>query len=392
MVGGLLISRLFLSVGMLLFGINALWNVPPRQWFTHKWWVSGVAWVALYAVSGFWSSDKAGWETMLQLKLPILLLPLSFSALPPFSRRQLQTLTIGIGAMFFAGACYSISFLIFNYAYYIQEYAVSHILPTPVYKDYICFSLSCSLYIAWCVYIWPSLQGRFAKPLIVFFILFLATYLHILASKSGLVAFYIFVSGWGVYITIARKSIAGIALLIGLPLFLMLATRYIPTLRERKEHIIYTWYRYMDNDKTGKLGDLSRLASYDIALKLIKEHPLIGVGTGDIWPEMIVGYSRWYPSITEERNKLIPHNQFLTVAVGCGLPALAIFILWVFMPLRWLGRNRESFFFFIIWLALLIQLMIEPFLESQFGVFVYLFFILLYRHILTIRQIDNSTN
>ncbi|MBC7552427.1 MAG: O-antigen ligase family protein [Taibaiella sp.] len=382
MVGGLLISRLFLSVGMLIFGVNALWGVHPRTWLRDKWWLTGLAWVGMYALSGLWSTDKETWGVLLQVKLPVLLLPVSFYCLPAFSRRQLELLTLGIGLMLLAGACYSVSFLILHYQHYIQEYNVSHMIPTPVYGEYICFSMTIALYICWCVYMWPSLNTRPVKWFTGFVMALLAVYLHVLASKSGLLALYIFIIGWGLYLTIARRSVAGLVVVLSLPVVLTLAVTYIPTLHERKEHIIYTWYRYMDNDKSGRLGDLSRIASYDIALKLIKEHPIAGVGAGDMMPEMIKGYEKWYPSITEQRNRLIPHNQFMTVGFACGLPAMALFIIWVFMPLRRMGRNRESFFFFIIWLSLLMQLMVEPFLEGQFGVFVYLFFILFFRNVL----------
>jgi len=75
---------------------------------------------------------------------------------------------------------------------------------------------------------------------------------------------------------------------------------------------------------------------------------------------------------------LLPHNQFLIVALGCGLPAAILFTVWVLMPLLSLRRNRQSFFFFIVWLALLMQLMIEPVLEVQYGVWMYLFFLVLF--------------
>ncbi|NDC42174.1 MAG: hypothetical protein EBZ77_11600, partial [Chitinophagia bacterium] len=103
------------------------------------------------------------------------------------------------------------------------------------------------------------------------------------------------------------------------------------------------------------------------------------------------GYAKWHPEVTEERNQLIPHNQFLTVGVACGLPALLAFMVWVALPLRRMGRNRESFFFFTVWLLLLFQLLIEPFLEGQFGVFVYVFFLLLFAQLLPPKQEANGS-
>lgn len=381
MVAGFLFSRALLSLGMVLLGVNTLWNVSPRKWLEHRWWLTGAAWVAMYALTWFWSNDKVTWGVMVQMKLPILLLPLSFSFLPRFTARQLQTFTIGMGIMLFGGACYSLSFLVAHFQHYIAEYAISHMMPTPVYGDYICFSTGISLFIVWCVYFWPQLTGKGVKLLMGFIVTFLIVYIHILASKSGLIALYVFFLAWSIYYCFAKKSFQGIIIIICIPLLLWAGIRFIPTLQERKAHIVYTWYNLKAGDKTGKLGDLARLISYDIAVKLIIQHPLTGVGAGDLVTEMDRGYALWYPDV-KGNNKLIPHNQFLSVGLGCGIPAMLLFAVWVFMPLTRLGKNRESFFFFIVWFILLFQLMIEPFLEGQFGTFVFLFFLLFFRHIL----------
>ncbi len=388
MFGGFLVSRLFLSLGMILFGINALWNVNPKRWLQQKYWLLGCAWVAMYGLSWFWSEDKETWGVMFQLKLPVLLLPLSFAFTPRFSARQLQMLTICIATMLTAGAVYSLSFLVFNYAHYLKEYNVSHIIPTPVYNEYISFSACISIFIAWCVFLWPRLDSAKVKWLLGAAMVFLAVYIHILASKSGLVDFYLFIVSWTIYIVVSRRSLLGIAFLVAIPFIFIAAVKYIPTLHERKVHVVYSWYVFKSGDKTGKLGDLSRLFSYDISTKLIAEHPVVGVGTGDMLSEMKTGYTRWYPQVTEVTNKLIPHNQFLTVALGCGIPCAVVFALWVFFPLSRLKRNRESFFFFAIWMILLFHLMIEPYLEGQFGVFLYVFFLLLFWH--NLPQVDRD--
>ena len=132
-------------------------------------------------------------------------------------------------------------------------------------------------------------------------------------------------------------------------------------------------------DESGNYGDISRLMSYNLATDLIKQHPLTGVGTGDMLSAMDSSYARRYPQVPPAA-RLLPHNQFLLVGLGCGIPAMLLFAFWVFMPLAALKRNRQSFFFFMVWLIMLLQLLIEPALEVQLGVFVYLFFLLLLKH------------
>jgi O-antigen ligase len=117
MFAGFLVSRVALSISMFLFGINAIRDIPPRQWLRQKWWLLGLAWVGVYALSWFWSADKATWGTRLEVKLPFLLLPLAFAFMAPFTRKQKEQLTVTIALMMLATALYSIFFLVRDPAY-----------------------------------------------------------------------------------------------------------------------------------------------------------------------------------------------------------------------------------------------------------------------------------
>ncbi len=376
MFAGFLFSRAALSIAMFLFGINAIRDVPPREWLRQKWWLLGLAWVAIFAVSGLWSEDKGQWNDHLQTKLPFLLLPLAFSYQPRFSGRQLRFFTISVAVMLLISAGYTISIFLSDPVYYINEYKVSHMLPTLPKKDHIRSSMAAALFVIWCVYAWPQMTGKKMKLIVGSCVALLVVYIHVLAAKTGLLSFYLFLAAWGVYLSFGRQRLLGIAVIAAMPVVLFLAMRSLPTLRERFVYIGYTIFMYQHNERTDNLGDVARLVSYQLSGKLIAAHPMTGVGAGDMKHEMDAMYEHYYPQ-TDEHGRLLPHNQFLVVALGCGIPAMILFIVWVFWPLTKMQRNRQSFFFFIVWFILLIQLMIEPVLEVQFGVFVYLFFLLL---------------
>src|SRR5690348_10971879 len=104
MVIGFLASPAILSISMMIYGVNGLWGVHPRRWIKDKWWLLGVAWVAFYAISYFWSENKASWGISVQVKLPFLLLPLAFAYTPRFSAKQIRILTLWIGLILLAGA------------------------------------------------------------------------------------------------------------------------------------------------------------------------------------------------------------------------------------------------------------------------------------------------
>jgi O-antigen ligase len=378
MVGGFVVSPALCSIATFLFGVNALWGVHPRYWLRHKWWLLGVAWVALFALTWFWSADKHTWEVRFQVKLAILLLPLAFAYMPRFSARQYQVLTLGMGLFLLAGAGYSLSYLIRDPATYIAEYRFSHLLPTPAGKDHVRFSLAISLYIIWGIYAWPLMHRPAVKWCLGICLTILTLYIHILAAKSGLVSLYMFLGAWSLYLVFGRQKLAGIIVIAAIPILVFLAMKYLPTFSARKHYVFFSWRMLKSGDKSGNYGDIGRLMSYDIALRLIKQHPLTGVGAGDMLAEMKKGYDAWYP-LVDEKARLLPHNQFLTIGLGAGVPVMLLFTIWMFMPLAWIRRNRQSFFFFMVWLIVLLQVMIEPVLEVQYGVFVCLFFLLLHR-------------
>ena len=386
---GYLVSRAALSISMMVFGLNALIDVGPRKWLKEKWCMLGFGVVALYAVTYFWSSDLHYWNVHVVMKTPILLLPLSFAFLPRFSIKQYQVFTVAIALMLLGGIAYSLSFFIGNTEFYANAYKSAQVLPTPG-KDYVRFSLAIALFVIWCLYVWPRLESNFVKWLTAVAVVVMVVYLHILASKTGLIAIYFFFVSLGVYYAILKRRTLGIILLCLIIGSFLFAYKYIPTFHERLGYISYTYYVFQNGGRLdGQYGDIERLVSYDIAIRLIKEHPYRGVGVGSMFNEMVAGYERWYPGLQDETT-LIPHNQFLTVAMGCGIPAMIFFAIWVFIPFGYVRKNRDGFFFLVILLILLLQLMIEPVLEIQFGVFVYLFFLLWQRHTLSVREVSDT--
>jgi O-antigen ligase len=375
MFAGFLLSRVALSISMFIFGINAIRDIPPRQWLRNKWWLLGVLWVAVYALTYFWSDDKHNWDIRWQTKFPFLLLPLAFSFMPRFTAKQLQAITVFIAVLLVISALYSISFFVLYPESYIKKYRYSVLLPTLPKDDHVRASITAALFIVWCAYVWPFLQ-RSAKWTVGICAGLLIVYIHVLAAKSGLLSLYLFFAFFGLYQSFVKKKLIGLIIIIAIPVVLMLGINYMPTLRERANYVGFTYFMFKRGDVSGLYGDINRLYSYKIAIGIIKQHPLLGVGTGDMYEEMKRGYETMYPDVPQNA-VLLPHNQFLVVALGCGIPAMILFIVWVFAPLALMRKNRQSLFFFIVWLLLFMQLMIEPVLEVQLGVFVFLFFLLL---------------
>ncbi len=370
-------SRSVASISMILFGLTALWGVHPRLWLRQRWWLLGLGWVALYALSWFWTTDKAEWGAHLQVKLPFLLLPLAFGLLPDFSAKHWRIYTWALAGIMLAGAASSLSVFIHgNSQQLIDQYKYAHVLATPMDSDHISFSAAVALSIAWVVYYLPQLQ-RWERYVLGFIALLLAIYLHVLADKTGLVAFYILVLGIFIY-RLAKNWRKGLLVLLLAGGFLALAYAAIPTLRVRIDYSLFTWRVFQSGERTGAYSDAGRILSYDVARRLIAQHPWGGVGAGDVLHEMSKGYAQWYPQVAKEQ-QLWPHNQWLTAAMAAGIPAAVLFTIWLLAALKGAGRNRNGAFFKIVWCMLLVPLMVDAILEVQYGVGVFLIFLLVQR-------------
>lgn len=382
MLAGFLFSRVMLSTSIMVLGFAViLLNGHPKNWFKDKWWLIGVAWVAMYGLSALWSDNSGVWAAAIAAKLPILLLPLAFTFIPPLSDRQMQVFTIGGALFIIASIGYSLSFLITDPSFYIEQYRLSKVLPTLAQHDYIRYSLSLAMFTIWCFCVWTRLSAIWQKWFVGLSILVLCLYIHIIAVKTGVLVLYMFFFIWGLYHAFSRQKLLGIGLIVLMFSSFFAAYKYVPTFENKIDYFRYTWKVFGEGHYDSDYSDIGRLVSYDVAIKKIKEQPLSGTGAGDISATMYEGYTEWYPKVPDERKqRLLPHNQFMVVALVCGIPVMLLFAIWVFYPVKWVKRNRSGFFFFAVWFLMFIPLMVEPFLELQFGVYVYLFYLLWFRN------------
>lgn len=380
MVAGLLFSRAILSVAMIVLFLNALhphkialsWNELKKNLFAR----SCILFFLCYVVSGLWSRETGNWIAILQIKAPFLLFPFAMFSVPLAQPALRKIIVYSILFLLMAGMIYSAQVLLQSPDYLLHY---PH-LPSPVEGDYIRFTVAIVFGIQLAGWFFLNRKTESLSKLATYFLLawiLLATvYIHVQAAKSGLVCFYVLV-GTFLYVQFAgkRKWLPW----VGLPAMLVagaLCVMLVPSLRNQMDSVVQEQKVWQQNDTTKFAATVSvvpRLLSYKIATRLIAAHPVAGTGAGDIQKEMDLVYEKEYPQIPENA-KLLPHNQFLCTALGLGIPLSLSLLLMAVAPLY---GNRRYFPVVSTFLIMMVGLMIEPMLETQYGIFVYLFFTLL---------------
>ena len=126
----------------------------------------------------------------------------------------------------------------------------------------------------------------------------------------------------------------------------------------------YNQYRRYNNPNGGSLSQ--RIEYTRASFYLIQQHPVFGVGTGDV-PE---AYRQAYDTLRsplEAQYRHRAHNQFLSITVGFGIIGLLLFLTTLFYPYGSSKRCR-SYLYTVFLVIALLSMLPEDTLETQAGV------------------------
>lgn len=143
-------------------------------------------------------------------------------------------------------------------------------------------------------------------------------------------------------------------------------------LRKRVYELINEYQDFKNNGESNGHSLTMRFYYWQAALKAIKIHPLLGVGTGDTQIELEKIYAESFPKLKPEWYKH-PHNQYLSMAVAFGLCGLLVF-LWALLYPAWMLRRHLHVLFWAYFAMLLVSFLTEDTLESQAGMMFFVCF------------------
>lgn len=170
-----------------------------------------------------------------------------------------------------------------------------------------------------------------------------------------------------------KKDAEGVALLTEQDVLLIEKGFPTPASVAGKNKLVYRLkemaaeYRnyYYNGDANGH-SFAQRLEYWKAAKNIIAQHPLTGVGTGDV-PAAFQSMYVEMKSTLSDQWRLRAHNQYLSLGVAFGWPGILLFLFVLFYCFR-LGWQRSDFIYLAFLLIALGSFFNEDTLETQAGV------------------------
>jgi O-antigen ligase len=117
---------------------------------------------------------------------------------------------------------------------------------------------------------------------------------------------------------------------------------------------------------------VQRLEYWRTSVLIIRQNPVLGVGTGDL-PTVFEEQYRKMNTNLASQNRLRSHNQYLSITVAFGIVGLVWFLVAMFYP-GMKTHNFNNYFYVVFWIIFMISMLTEDTIESQEGVTFYVLF------------------
>ncbi len=379
-VFGLVISPPILSVALIslvvlglldpLQGINPRWRqaIGPMLRQPFFWAMAGLYLLLLF---GCWQTEDWGYYfERLRIKVPLLALPIIWPGLPLLKQSE-RGWVLGGTVIFMALVLFGV---LVNYGLHFEEIndMIKRGKSVPVPRNHIRFSLLVA--IATLLSVGAYRMQAFGKRRLWLFLGgFLFVGQHLLAVRSGLAGAY---GGVGVLILALAwergtwwPAIAG---LVGLTLLPILAYVAVPSFRAKMQYARYELFHRNPAEDKGDYSDEGRLTSLRLGLQVWQDHPVFGVGPGNLRQEMDLRYAAVLPEADPRR----PHNQFVSALAASGTVG-GIVTLGCFLVLGFWGVRRRQPVYLAVWTVFFLSCLVENTLETSAGVSMFCVFLLL---------------
>jgi O-antigen ligase len=341
---GIFFSRAMISIGMigivLLYFINRGWAKPFINKSQNLLWFFLAPVLIIYIIGVLWTEDYSYWLERIQVKIPLLFLPLGFWAVQDtITRKTIDILITVFIALCVATALGSFIYYLLHYKEITESYKHAKTIPTII--EHIRYSLLLTVAFFAAIHAYFNsvvMTTKLQKNLMIGMAIFLFLFLHILSIRSGLLALYSTCFLWLLIQVFQSGNKKLLWLLPGAVAFLVAMYFFVPSLHNKVNYMVRDVNQFITGKSVNNYSDGNRLLSMKIGVEVGLKHPFVGVGSGDVQKEMNAVYKSEYPEI-DPWNWLVPHSQFVYIFTALGFMGFLLFIACLLFPFL----NKEVF-------------------------------------------------
>ena len=209
--------------------------------------------------------------------------------------------------------------------------------------------------------------------LTIILLVYLFVFVILLTSRSGLIGLIMVYLTTIIYLIIyKRKILISIVILLSIALVSFYSYNFFSYMSSRLKATKKEISTKKDDKKSSYSNKNTRLLTWESAIDIIKEHPIVGVGTGDARDELTKKYNEKdiLPIFKKYFNA---HNQFLQTFLSIGVIGFILLLLTIVFPFLQSIKNRDLVLF-VFTLLIILNFAVESMLEVQAGVVFYSFF------------------
>ena len=323
-----------------------------------------IFWVILVFVDGLRAGNLESWFSEVALKLPLVVVPLYVLTLDK-SSCQFRNSWLMFAMLTMAVAAVSTINYGLNYEEINTLLLQSKHVPIFGNMHHIYFGIVMSLCIWICLFFYKT-DSR--KNTWLALGIMLALMLHILASRTGLVAFYASAVVYGMAQVWQSKKYKLIAFgLIGMMLTPILAYQISGSFRNKVLNSVEDFNAVTSGEDINYKSLAMRVEAWKTSMHVIEKNLILGVGASNVDKEIQHQYML-DDTILYPENRVGPHNQFLELSLAYGLVG-GVLLLLIAVLLIFLTRNNPATI--AITAIFIISFMLESVLERQQGILVF---------------------
>ncbi|MFI5187002.1 MAG: O-antigen ligase family protein [Chitinophagales bacterium] len=382
MITGLLFSRIILSFALIVFVVISLFHrnilLQLKVFFSSPLLWSMSLLFLIPFISGLWSGDLSQWSGILRIKLPFLLLPVSFAGIESFNFKDWERIAFSFLILMAIGTGWSLWHYFQNPDLIHAAYLRAGTIETPLENDHVRFSLLVAIAILTAIFLLTQKKGNYKKTILILLLvmtLVFILYLHVLAVRTGLFCFYMGVFVFLISLLWRKKNKMRYSLLLGLMLLFPVISYFIlPTFKNRVSYLKYDLSLVQKNILVQGSNDGDRFFSIKAGWRLLHQNPWAGVGFGDIKKETDRFYETNYPHAMMA-DRILPSSEWMMYGAGAGWPGVILFSFAMLVPF-FVRRWRRNIFWLLLNLFLASSYLFDIGLEGQYGIFMHAFILL----------------